>query len=159
MIELRLAQRGTTGPDCNPCYRVPPDTVRHGLLETSPFFKWSAMKTKTKSKARKKTLARTKAKTKPRRSTKTTPRPTIASPSLTSSSTPKFKTCEEGEVGDIGGFGSTEELESHEERCSQQATEFCNTCARDLCRNHFELLHRDHDSTDQQSTSRGLAQS
>lgn len=55
--------------------------------------------------------------------------------------------CEEVEVGDIGGFGNARELEAHEKHCGQQATEFCHTCARRLCNSHYELLHRDHDTT------------
>jgi hypothetical protein len=58
-----------------------------------------------------------------------------------------IKTCQEVEVGDIGGFGSTEELEEHEKRCSETATEFCTHCGKNLCRNHYDLMHRDHDTT------------
>jgi hypothetical protein len=60
------------------------------------------------------------------------------------------------EVGDIGGFGSPEKLEAHEKRCGQEATEFCNTCARNLCRNHYELLHRDHDTIDGHTAGQSL---
>ncbi len=85
------------------------------------------------------------------------PRPsTVSNPSLSPLHVPRVKTCEEVEVGDIGGFGSTEELESHENRCSQSATEFCNSCARNLCSSHYELLHRDHDAVQVHSTSLGL---
>ncbi len=79
------------------------------------------------------------------------------SPTFTSASLPKVKTCEEVEIGDIGGFGSIEELESHENRCTQPATELCNACARNLCGTHYELLHRDHDSANKQESSPGLA--
>jgi len=79
------------------------------------------------------------------------------SPAATSTSLPGVNTCEEVEVGDIGGFGSIEELESHENRCTQPATELCNACARKLCGTHYELLHRDHDSANKQESSIGLA--
>ena len=64
---------------------------------------------------------------------------------MSSVSNLKIKTCEEVEVGDIGGFGSTEELESHENRCAQPATQQCTTCRRNLCGTHYELLHQEHD--------------
>ncbi len=67
----------------------------------------------------------------------------ITSPEMTNA--PAVKKCEELEVGDIGNFGSPDELEDHEKRCSEPATQFCHTCGRNLCANHYELLHRDHD--------------
>jgi hypothetical protein len=60
---------------------------------------------------------------------------------------PTLKKCEELEVGDIGNFGSSDELEEHEKRCSEPATQFCHTCGRNLCGSHYDLLHRDHDDT------------
>jgi hypothetical protein len=60
-------------------------------------------------------------------------------------------------VGDIGGFGSPEELEEHQKRCSEPATEFCGNCGRNLCRNHYEMLHRDHDRMSEHSTGASLA--
>jgi len=60
---------------------------------------------------------------------------------------PDFKTCEEVEVGDIGGFGITsEERMERETRCSQRATQFCKNCVRNLCNTHYDLLHKDHDN-------------
>ena len=110
--------------------------------------------------------AKTKSKSKPKTRTKsrTTRRKQTSHASATefnNPSTPTFaasvilKTCQELEVGDIGGFGSTEELEGHERRCSEQATEFCATCGKNLCHNHYDLLHRDHDHSFQNS---GLSQ-
>ncbi len=46
---------------------------------------------------------------------------------------PTVKRCEELEVGDIGNFGSTDELEDHEKHCSEPATLFCYACGRQLC--------------------------
>ena len=74
---------------------------------------------------------------------------TPSAPNLTANVA--LKTCQELEVGDIGGFGSTEELEEHERRCSEQATEFCASCGKNLCHNHYDLLHRDHDHSSQNS--------
>ncbi len=60
---------------------------------------------------------------------------------------PDFKTCEEVEVGDIGGFGVTsEERMERETHCTSRATQFCRNCARNLCTTHYELLHKDHDN-------------
>ncbi len=66
---------------------------------------------------------------------------------------PTVKKCEELEVGDIGNFGSPDELEEHEKRCSEPATQFCHTCGRNLCGSHYDLLHRDHDSAGHFSSS------
>src|SRR6266511_2138640 len=68
-----------------------------------------------------------------------------------------LKTCQEIEVGDIGGFGSTKELEEHQKRCGETATEFCGNCGRSLCRNHYDLLHRNHDRMSGHPTSSTLA--
>ena len=81
---------------------------------------------------------------------------TVPSPSPPPTHISTAKTCQEAEVGDIGGFGSPEELEAHERCCGRVATEFCNTCARNLCGNHYELIHRDHDTTSGYSASQGV---
>ena len=109
-----------------------------------------------RSKARSKTVRKTRARGKARatahdrsRSNKTRNiRPGDES-GLTSPETvqaPTVKKCEELEVGDIGNFGSSDELEEHEKRCSEPATQVCHTCGRNLCNSHYDLLHRDHDS-------------
>lgn len=114
-----------------------------------------------KSKKRSKTHKRTSTHTKKRSKTRRTPRAGQAT-HVASSPTPPptrisiIKTCGEMEVGDIGGFGSPEELEAHERRCGRDATEFCNTCGRNLCGNHYELLHRDHDTTRGHDTGASL---
>ena len=122
------------------------------------------MKSKKKAKAHSKSKAHTKSKshlkrkTAARTGTKTTPSTTIeATPNLEATLNPALKTCQEMEVGDIGGFGSPDELEEHEKRCSEPATEFCTNCGKNLCRNHYDLIHRDHDSSGH-STSSSLAQ-
>src|SRR5260370_24326895 len=115
-------------------------------------------KTRSKSKPHTKSKSHTKSKTRPRSGTKTAPSTVVeAIPSLNVTPNPALKTCQEVEIGDIGGFGSPEELEEHEKRCSEQATEFCNNCGKNLCRNHYDLIHRDHD-TSGHSTSSSLAQ-
>ena len=72
-------------------------------------------------------------------------------------SRPKSIICEEVEVGDIGGFGDIEELESHESRCAQTATQLCGACGRKLCGTHYELLHKDHDTNSHQETRESFA--
>ncbi|TMI59158.1 hypothetical protein E6H18_00415 [Candidatus Bathyarchaeota archaeon] len=104
------------------------------------------MKVKHKAKAKTRSKPKTRAKSKTRRTawagTATRPTP-IKTPNLS----PDFKTCEEVEVGDIGGFGITsEERMERETRCSQRATQFCKGCARNLCDTHYDLLHKDHDN-------------
>src|SRR5438093_8159809 len=104
------------------------------------------MKVKRKAKAKPRTKAKTRAKSKTSRTTQASaaPRPSLAT---TSNLSPDCKTCEEGEVGDIGGFGITsEERMERETRCSQRATQFCKGCARNLCDTHYDLLHKDHDN-------------
>jgi hypothetical protein len=123
------------------------------------------MKSKKKAKAHskskpraksKKSHAKTKAHT--RIETKTLrPASVEAFPSPNVTLNPALKTCQEVEVGDIGGFGSPDELEEHEKRCSELATEFCSNCGKNLCRNHYDLIHRDHD-TSGHPTSSSLAQ-
>jgi hypothetical protein len=101
---------------------------------------------KTKSRAKPKNRSKTKGRVRTKKNTTnaglietlTPPAPIVAV---------SVKTCQEVEVGDIGGFGSTQELEQHEKRCSETATEFCGHCGKNLCRNHYDLMHRDHDTT------------
>jgi hypothetical protein len=108
------------------------------------------MKTKKGSRIRKKT-----AKKRTSRSAGNRSKPPSISSRLSDLSAleknPNARICEEVEIGDIGGFGSTEELEAHEERCTQEATTFCTSCSKNLCGNHYEFLHRDHDSSGQRS--------
>ena len=109
------------------------------------------MRSKARSKTVKKTRPRTKSRTaalKKPKSTKTRKILTDIESSLTGLQTAHalvVKKCEELEVGDIGNFGSPDELEDHEKRCDEPATQFCHTCGRSLCGNHYEILHRDHD--------------
>ena len=117
-------------------------------------------KTRSKSKPRTKSKQHTKTKTHTRTETRTrTARSSIveSTPSPNVTLNPSLKTCQEVEVGDIGGFGSPDELEEHEKRCNESATEFCSNCGKNLCRNHYDLIHRDHD-TSGHSTSSSLAQ-
>lgn len=67
-----------------------------------------------------------------------------------------FKVCQEVEVGDIGGFGDSQELEQHEKKCGDRATEYCTGCGKNLCRIHYMLMHGDHDVSER--TGQGLAQ-
>ena len=122
------------------------------------------MKSKKKAKARSKSKTHTKSnshaktKTRARTGTKTVHSAIVeATPSMEVVLNPALKTCQEVEVGDIGGFGSPDELEEHEKRCSEPATEFCTNCGKNLCRNHYDLIHRDHD-TSGHSTSSSIAQ-
>ena len=115
-------------------------------------------KTRSKSKPHMKSKSHTKSKTHARSGTKTAHSTIVeATPSLNVTLNPALKNCQEVEIGDIGGFGSPEELEEHEKRCSEPATEFCSNCGKNLCRNHYDLIHRDHD-TSGHSTSSSLAQ-
>jgi|SRR6266849_7374893 CCR4-NOT transcriptional regulation complex NOT5 subunit len=115
-------------------------------------------KTRSKSKSRTKSKVHAKGKTHARTGTNTAHSAIVESiPSANVTLTPPLKTCQEVEVGDIGGFGSPDELEEHEKRCSEAATEFCSNCGKNLCHNHYDLIHRDHDTTGD-STSSSLAQ-
>jgi hypothetical protein len=115
-------------------------------------------RTRSKSKTHAKSKSHSKTKTHARIGTTTSPSASIeATPSLEATLNPALKACQEVEVGDIGGFGSPEELEDHEKRCNEPATEFCTNCGKNLCRNHYDLIHRDHD-TSGHSTSSSLAQ-
>src|SRR2546428_3195865 len=51
----------------------------------------------------------------------------------------KTKTCEEMETG---GFGSFDETMATSNRCTERATEFCNSCGKSLCGVHYDALHR-----------------
>jgi len=117
-------------------------------------------KTRSKSKPHTKSKSHTKGKTRARALAGTrAAHSTIvdAAPSLNVTVNPALKTCQEVEIGDIGGFGSPEELEEHEKRCSEPATEFCTNCGKNLCRNHYDLIHRDHDTSGHPASS-SLAQ-
>src|SRR3989475_7691240 len=114
--------------------------------------------TRSKSKPRAKSKARSKSKARARSATKTPHSAIVESiPSPNVTLNPALKTCQEVEIGDIGGFGSPDELEEHEKRCAEPATEFCSNCGKTLCRNHYDLIHRDHDSNGH-STSSSMAQ-
>src|SRR6266700_2279079 len=65
----------------------------------------------------------------------------------------KTKTCEEMETG---GFGSFDETMATSNRCTERATEFCNSCGKTLCGVHYDALHRGHESFSGQSTGHGL---
>src|SRR3989442_6176410 len=104
-------------------------------------------KTSSKSKAHTRSRAHAKSKTHARTGTKMIHSAIVESaPSPNVTLNPALKTCQEVEVGDIGGFGSPDELEEHEKRCSEAATEVCTQCGKNLCRNHFDLIHRHHDT-------------
>src|SRR2546422_4239289 len=104
------------------------------------------MKVKHKAKGKTRSKPRTRAKSKTSRTTRArtaTMRTATTTPPLS----PDFKTCEEVEVGDIGGFGiTTEERMERETRCTQRATQLCKSCMRNLCNTHYDLLHKDHDN-------------
>jgi len=115
-------------------------------------------KTRSKSKPHTKSKSHTKSKTRVRSGTRTAHSTIVeGTPSLNVTLSPALKSCQEVEVGDIGGFGSPEELEEHEKRCSEPATEFCSNCGKNLCRNHYDLIHRDHDTSGHTASS-SLAQ-
>lgn len=79
-------------------------------------------------------------------------------PSTPTLSAPDFKTCEEPEVGDIGGFGDVAAFESHEKLCGEKATEFCGTCGKNLCSSHYELMHKEHSAGGQHTSQQSMAQ-
>lgn len=112
--------------------------------------KKSKAKTHSKSKTHKKTNAKTRA-----HRTETSPIAPESNPNLSLNTS--VKTCQELEVGDIGGFGSPEELEEHQKRCSEPATEFCTNCGRNLCHNHYDMIHRDHDRSSGTANPTSLA--
>ena len=115
------------------------------------------MKAKQKSKSGKKLSSKKPVKKKSSRKVSTRLGPRISNVRVSSVPNLKIKTCEEVEIGDIGGFGSPEELESHENRCAQPATQECSTCRRNLCRTHYELLHQDHDVERRYESKESLA--
>jgi len=115
------------------------------------------MKAKQKSKSGKKLSSKKPAKKKSSQKVSTRLSPRIVNAPVSSVPNLKTKTCEEVEVGDIGGFGSTEELESHENRCPQPATQQCTTCRRNLCGTHYELLHQEHDVERRYESKESLA--
>src|SRR6266568_8984765 len=111
-------------------------------------------KTRSKSKSRAKSKSHAKGKTRARTGTKTVHSAIVESiPNPNVTLNPALKTCQEVEIGDIGGFGSPDELEEHEKRCSEPATEFCTNCGKSLCRNHYDLIHRDHDASGHSTTA------
>jgi hypothetical protein len=115
--------------------------------------KKNSVRKKTKSTTRKKisTILR-KTRSVPKR---VTPPQIPSTPAL---SAPDFRTCEEPEVGDIGGFGDVAAFESHEKQCGERATEFCGTCGKNLCSSHYELMHREHGAGGQHSSEHSMAQ-
>ncbi len=118
------------------------------------------MKPKKRSKSSKGTRPRTNPVGKARRNMKTVRHPgALVSKSPVTSHPSTSNGCEEVEIGDIGGFGDPEELEAHEKRCGEKITEFCQACDRKLCSSHYELLHRDHDTTGEHSVVRSIATS
>src|SRR5437667_12730407 len=95
-------------------------------------------KTRSKSKPRAKSKAHTKSKTHARTGTKAA-RPAIVEsiPSPNVTLNPALKTCQEVEVGDIGGFGRPDELEEHEQRCAEPADGLCINWRQNLFRPHY----------------------
>jgi hypothetical protein len=65
----------------------------------------------------------------------------------------KTKTCEEIETGGFGGFDETMATSN---RCTERATDFCNSCAKNLCSVHYDALHRGHDEFNSQTSGHGL---
>jgi hypothetical protein len=65
----------------------------------------------------------------------------------------KTKTCEEIETGGFGGFDETMATSN---RCTERATDFCSSCAKNLCSVHYDALHRGHDSFNSQPSGHGL---
>ena len=135
-----------------------------GYHKPRPFSFWLVMKAK-RSKAHKKTPVRKKSKSKTPKKARPIQRrprppqgPTTTTVTTTTLSIPGFETCEEPEVGDIGGFGDVDAFESHEKLCGEKATEFCGTCGKNLCSSHYELLHRDHDASGHHVTERSVTQ-
>src|SRR5437879_4948956 len=138
--------------------------LRTSYHKPRPFSCWSVMKAK-RSKAHKNTPVSKKSKSRTPRKARPIQRrprppqsPTTTTVTTTTLSIPGFKTCEEPEVGDIGGFGDVDAFESHEKLCGEKATEFCGTCAKNLCTSHYELLHRDHDAGGHHVTERSVTQ-
>src|SRR2546428_7206255 len=104
------------------------------------------MKAKSKAKAKTRSRSKTRAKPKKSRTTRTTatPRPaSITTPPLS----PDFKTCEEVEVGDIGGFGITTD-ETMEEALprARHATPLSASRLMGEYGIHYHHLLTDHDN-------------
>ena len=102
-----------------------------------------------KSKIRHKTSTHThlkKTKAKPRTPSKLRSKREVAARKVTIAPSPDFKVCQEVEIGDIGGFGDTAELEQHEKKCGDRATEYCMSCGKNLCQIHYMLMHGDHNA-------------
>src|SRR5436853_7942041 len=98
-------------------------------------------KTRSKSKPRAKSKAHTKSKTHARTGTKAAHPAIVESiPSPNVTLNPALKTCQEVEVGDIGGFGSPDELGEHEKRCTEPAIEFCSDWGKNVSHNHSAVI-------------------
>lgn len=110
------------------------------------------MKSKTRKKAHIRTRPK-KTKSKPRTVRKSESKQAVVAPKITTIPSPDFKVCQEVEVGDIGGFGDTAELEQHEKKCGDRATEYCMSCGKNLCQIHYMLMHGDHNVTGKTSQS------
>jgi len=41
-------------------------------------------------------------------------------------------------------------------RCTERATDFCTSCAKNLCSVHYDALHRGHDEFNSQTSGHGL---
>lgn len=104
------------------------------------------MKSKTRQKARTRTHPK-KTKVQPRTVRKSESKQSVLSRKVTIIPSPDYKVCQEVEVGDIGGFGDTQELEQHEKKCGDRATEYCMSCGKNLCQIHYMLMHGDHNVT------------
>ncbi|SRR6266702_2964059 len=79
--------------------------------------------------------------------------PSSPSPQHSAHENLKTKSCEEVETGGFGAFDETMETSN---RCTERATEFCTSCAKDLCGVHYDALHRGHDNFTSQTTGHGL---
>src|SRR5437870_1700809 len=80
-------------------------------------------KTRSKSKPRAKSKSHSKSKTRARSATKTPHSASVDSiPSPNVTLNPALKTCQEVEIGDIGGFRCPDEPEAPGKRCSERAT-------------------------------------
>src|SRR2546427_7497091 len=101
------------------------------------------MKAKSKAKAKTRSRSKTRAKPKKSRTTRTTatPRPaSITTPPLS----PDFKTCEEVEVGDIGGVGiTTQGRKEQGTPFTQRATQPFQSCMRKPFNTPYQLLHKE----------------
>src|SRR3989442_10026716 len=108
------------------------------------------MKAKSKAKAKTRSRSKTRAKPKKSRTTRTTatPRPaSITTPPLS----PDFKTCEEVEVGDIGGFGiKTQGRKERESPRTPRATQPLQKSMRKNLYNHHHQLLKENKQTPKQ---------